>query len=257
MREAEPATEPPTESADVGATARRLLRRRGVGVLATALGSDAGRPYASLVTYACDHDASPIFLFSRLADHTRNLDTEPRASLLVEAASGRPNPQAGPRLGLVGRVAPRDEPHLRARFLARHPGAAQYAGFADFRIYAMTVEKAHWVGGFARAQWLPARRLMTPEAAAAALAAAEDGVVRHMNEDHGEALDLYARVLLRRRSSGWRLAGADADGLDLIRAGRTARLDFPQPVADAAAMRDVLVGLAADARARAGGGAGR
>jgi heme iron utilization protein len=253
MRETEPATDPPKEPGEVAATARQLLRRRGVGVLATALGSDAGRPYASLVTYACDHDARPIFLFSRLADHTRNLDTDPRASLLVEAASGRPNPQTGPRLGLVGTVTASDEPRHRARFLARHPGAAQYAGFADFRIYSMAVEKAHWVGGFARAQWLPARRLMTPDAAATALAEAEDGIVRHMNDDHAEALDLYARVLLRRRSTGWRLAGADADGLDLMRDGRTARLDFPRPVADAAGMREVLVGLAAEARARSAG----
>ena len=36
-----------------------------------------------------------------------------------------------------------DEAHLRRRFLARHPKAELYAGFADFALWRMTVESAH------------------------------------------------------------------------------------------------------------------
>lgn len=245
---------PAPSPAEVATAARRLLRRGGSGALATALATDDGRPYASLVTYACDADASPLFLFSGLADHTRNLAADRRASLLVEAASQRRNPQTGPRLTLVGSIRETKEARHRARFLARQPAAELYAGFADFHVYRMTVDKAHWVGGFARAQWLPARRLMTPKPAAEAIAEYADGILGHMNADHADALDLYARVLLRRRGTGWRAVGVDPDGLDLMRDGRVARLDFTAPVADAAGVRTALVALSEQARAAGGKG---
>ena len=142
--------------------ARLLVRRRGVGTLATSM-ADGGAPYASLVTYACDHQGQPIFLFSTLSDHTQNILVDNLASLLVEDAVGKRNPQIGPRLSLMGRVKQDTSPASRARFLARHPDAAMYAGFGDFGIYRMTVERAHYVGGFARAIWFEAKHVLTPK----------------------------------------------------------------------------------------------
>ncbi len=231
---------------DVVHEARRLLRRSRSGALATRDG--AGTPYASLVTVAWDLDASPVFLFSDLAEHTRNLNADPRASLLVESASGRTNPQTGPRLTLVGRIAVSDQARQRTRFLARHPDAAVYAGFADFNVHAMKVEKAHWVGGFARAHWISARRLMVQKATWQGVADCENRVVDHMNADHGDAIDLYAQALLGRRGTGWRMTGIDPDGVDLALHRRHARLDFDSSVNDAASCRERLVALVETAR---------
>ena len=69
--------------------ARTVLRSRRSAALATAMATETGWPYASLVTVACDVDGSPILLLSGLSDHTRNLDRDPRASLLLEDASRR------------------------------------------------------------------------------------------------------------------------------------------------------------------------
>ena len=104
--------------------ARALMRGGRTAALATAFAKDGGRPYASLVTVACDCDATPIMLLSRLSDHTRNIDVDNRASLLFEAASHMENPQSGPRVSVIGRMAPTDVECHRQRFLARHPGAA-------------------------------------------------------------------------------------------------------------------------------------
>jgi putative heme iron utilization protein len=227
---------------------RRLLRRSRSGLLATALaGEDGGWPYGSLVTVAFDMDASPLFLFSNLSDHTRNLRADPRASLLVEAASRRANPQTGPRVTVLGRVARSEDERHRRRFLARHPGAKMYADFADFGFYRLTVERAHFVGGFARAVWVEGERL-TLDVAAAAIAACEADVIQHMNEDHADALDLYANNLLGRRGKGWSMIGLDPDGLDLCRGAAFARLDFETPIVDAESCRVTLVRLATDAR---------
>ena len=61
------------DSADQGAAARRLMRRRGHVALATSLG---GRPYVSFVASACEPDARPLLLLSDLAQHTQNLVAE-------------------------------------------------------------------------------------------------------------------------------------------------------------------------------------
>lgn len=240
-----------TEAAAPEAVARTIMRRARSAALATSMPSDDGYPYVSLVTVATDVDASPILLLSDLADHTRNLQADGRASLLFEEASGRDNPQTGPRVTVLGRIRRDDDARLRRRFLARHPSAAFYAEFADFHFYTMAVERAHFVGGFARAHWMEGQALLPDPAAAAAVAACEASAIAHMNADHADAVQLYAARLLGRGGSGWQMAAIDPDGCDLVAGNRHARLDFPQPVADAASLRAVLADLAAGVRTRA------
>jgi heme oxygenase (biliverdin-IX-beta and delta-forming) len=235
--------------ADVIRAARTLLRSRRSAVLATALAADGGWPYASLVTIALDTNASPILLLSALSDHTKNLAADPRGSLLFEDASRRANPQTGPRLSVLGRIAADETERLRRRFLTRHPQAAMYADFADFRIFRMTVERAHWVGGFAQARWLQADVVLADATAARAIAEAEPSVLDHMNTDHRDAVDMYATRLLGRRGAGWRMVAVDPDGCDLARGDSVfARLPFPRTVMNADDLRAALVQLANLAR---------
>lgn len=237
--------------ADAATQARILLRSRRSAALATAMATEGGWPYASLVTVACDVDGSPILLLSRLSDHTRNLDRDPRASLLLEDASRRANPQTGPRLTLLGRILPDAEPRLRRRFLARHPGAALYADFTDFRIFRMQVERGHWVGGFGQARWLESEAILADPNASQAIADAEPAILEHMNADRAGSVDLYANRLLGRSGTGWRLIALDPHGGDLARGTALARLSFPHPVGDAGELRATLDELDRAARASA------
>src|SRR5215831_3386030 len=126
---------------------RRLLRTRERAALATSL---RGVPYASLVLFAVDLDASPLLLLSELAQHSRNIGFDPRVSLLVDATEDHPDPLTGPRLSLLGQAQPTDDPRALARFVAHHPASAAYAGFADFHLYRVAVERGHLVAGFGR-----------------------------------------------------------------------------------------------------------
>jgi len=247
------------ETDDRGRLCRALMRRQSHAVLATSLAEgDRPRAYASLVALACDHDASPLLLLSALAQHTRNIAADPRVSLLFDgaaaAARSEPasDPLAEPRVSVIGCAAPVDDARLLARFTARHPGATQYAGFGDFRLYRVAVERGHLVAGFGRIAWVEAAQLVLP-GAAATLAAAEGEIVAHMNADHAEAVGLYAARLLRRGGEGWRMCGIDPEGIDLRHGAETARLDFADhalaPVRDPAAARQALVALAQQARA--------
>ena len=237
----------------VGAAARRMVRSRGHAALGTSL---AGRPYVSLVATACDMDASPLLLLSDLAQHTKNLAAGPSVSLLFEDVAGHPDPLAGPRLTLLGRAERRDGPRALARFTARHPSAASYAGFADFHLYRVQIERGHLVAGFGRISWVEAAELRF-SADARPLADAEPEILEHMNRDHAEAIELYANRIIGRQGAGWRMTGIDPEGIDLRRSmeagGETARLDFEAPVLTPAAARLALAGLAQRARAIPGG----
>lgn len=233
----------------VAPAARRLMRACRSAAVATSMPDGGGsRPYAALVTVACAADGSPLLLLSGLSEHTRNLAAEPRAALLFEAASRRRNPQTGPRVTVLGRIEPTSRPQDSRRFLARHPDAALYAGFGDFGFYRMAVERAHYVGGFARAEWIDGARLVLASETAAAVEAEEDGVLAHMNEDHAGTLALLAQELLGRSPGAWRLTGVDPDGIDLAVGAGFARLDFDRLAENAADIRTLLVELAASAR---------
>lgn len=234
---------------DRAAAARRLVRTRRHAALATSLD---GRPYVSLVATACDLDASPLLLLSDLAQHTRNMLADSRVSLLFEATAGHPDPLAGPRLTVLGRAERCDDLRAAARFAARHPASAGYAGFADFHLYRIVIERGHLVAGFGRIAWIEAEHLRFG-GDSSALAPAEAEIVAHMNEDHAQAVALYAETLLGRPGAGWRMTGIDPEGLDLRRDGEAARLDFAEPVLSPAAARLALVALAEQARRAASG----
>lgn len=237
------------------AVARRVMR--GVDRAALATGQrDAGAwPYPSLVLTALDVDASPLLLISTLADHTRNLMADPRCGLLFDGTAGLDEPLTGPRVSILGTAARTDDPRHRDRFVARHPGSAFYAGFGDFAVWRVTVERAHLVAGFGRIHWIPGGEIVHTAAAVEALAGRDADVVGHMNADHADAVRLYATVLAGQADGEWRMTGVDPEGFDLRCGGRIARVPFDRPVADAEAARVELVRLVKRARGTQSGDA--
>ena len=245
-----PATQPATDDFDPAAAVKRLIREARMGALAT-LDADGG-PYVSLVQFATLPDGAPVLLLSALARHTRNLQREARVSLLVDERRMGDELQ-GARASLQGRIARLTEPSdidtARRRFLARHPDAAGFAGFADFAFYRVTLDSAHLVAGFGRIMDVDGAQLATPVADAGELLGAEPGAIEHMNEDHRDAIQLYALHLVGAGPADWRIIGIDPDGCDLMAGTDVRRLSFPRRVTTARAMREVLVELADKARA--------
>jgi heme oxygenase (biliverdin-IX-beta and delta-forming) len=242
------------ETADQGRLCRRLMRRQSHAVLATSLAeAPGGHPYASLVAVACGIDASPLLLLSDLALHSRNIAADRRVSLLFHgggdplAETAAADPLAAPRVSLLGEAERADDPRLLARFVARHPSAAGYAGFGDFHLYRVVIGRGHLVAGFGRISWVE-RAALRFASDAGALAAAEAEIVAHMNTDHADALTLYATRLLHRSGTDWRMTGIDPEGIDLRREQETARLDFAAPILTPQEARRALVALVEQAR---------
>ena len=93
-------------------------------------------------------NGNPIFpIISGLAEHTRNLERDPRASLLV-AEGGSADPLANGRVTMLGpctRVEG-DGGSARAAFFAAHPNSTYYADFRDFAFWKLQVEHVRYTG---------------------------------------------------------------------------------------------------------------
>ena len=236
---------------DAIAEAKRLLRSVRAGALATLDGDHS--PFATLVNIATDFDGAPTLLMSGLSAHTRNLDADPRASILL-AEGGKGDPLAHARLTVTGNVrridAEQERGRLKLRFLNRHPKSALYADFGDFAFYRLEIARAHLNGGFARAADFSGQAVLTPLAGAEALIEAEMAAIEHMNGDHAEAVRLYATKLCGAPDGRWRVTGIDPGGMDMALGDFTARLPFQRFVADANTLRSALAQLASAARAK-------
>jgi heme iron utilization protein len=229
--------------------ARSLLRRSRQGALATLM-SGSGDPYCSLVTVASHADGSPILLISQLALHTKNILGDARVSLMLdERAPG--DPLEGARIMLAGHAEPAGADEvvaLRRRYLNAHPSAQAFVEFKDFSFFRIRPQGAHLVAGFGRIVDLQPTQFLTELSDAAALLEAEQGAVEHMNEDHRDAMNLYATKLLGAEAADWRSTGCDPDGIDMQAGDKTLRLDFPERVTNGNELRKMLVRLVGEAR---------
>ncbi len=246
-----PETLRPTDSEAV-ALARNLMRLARHGALAT-LDVRSGWPSASRVAVASDHDAAPIVLVSSLSSHTAAMIGEPRCSLLL-GTPGKGDPLAHARITLacLARRIERETPEgkrIRSRFLRRNPKANLYADFPDFSFFRLEPQGASLNGGFGKAFELSREELLLAGDAVEQLAETEEGAVVHMNEDHGDAIELYARVLGKAPTTGWTLSGLDVEGLDLVSGDDVLRIAFRPPLASAAELRPRLVEMAKACRA--------
>jgi heme oxygenase (biliverdin-IX-beta and delta-forming) len=237
--------------------ARTMAEQVAVGTLCTLAQEPAGHPYGSLITLALD-GGLPVFLISELAEHTRNLRKDRRASLLLAENVAR-DPLANARVTLLGQCVPltaaaRDRG--RAAYLGRHADAAYYADFKDFDFWTLEVSAVRYIGGYGRMSWVGVEDWLSAEPdpiAADALA-----IIAHMNDDHADAMPLYCRAFSKAQdTSAASMTSIDRYGFEMsaiTAAGpRPIRLAFPTPIANKTEARKALVALLHEARAKLGG----
>lgn len=238
------------------ALARRLTRTARFAALAV-LDPQGGWPMCSRVGVASDVDGAPLILVSMLSSHTRALVADPRCSLLV-GEPGTGDPLAYPRLSLQcrARQLDRSDEHGRRaerRYLNRNPKAKLYAQLGDFHFFRLEPEAGGLNGGFGKAYRLSSTDLLADPQTATALAEVEQGALDHMNDDHRDAIAIYAAAFAKAPPGEWRMTGLDPHGIDLALGDEVRRVDFPAPLPSAAALRGALVDLAKAGRAIEGG----
>jgi heme iron utilization protein len=243
--------------------ARTLVANEIDGTLSTIAIDPAGFPFGSIVTYALDDDGSPLVLMSTLAEHTRNLAADSRASLLVTAGGDGAGRLAAARATLVGtfsQVTGDRQAAATERYLEVHPRAF-WARFPDFAMHRLEILAIRYVRGFGEMSWVE------PDGFAAAdpdpVAPAELGIVEHMNDDHADSLVTMADAFLpvEGEVTAATMTSCDRYGFEVQLALAPVepegdpgmafgRIGFVEPLTDAAEARHamvVLVRAAADA----------
>ncbi|MBC8745122.1 MULTISPECIES: HugZ family pyridoxamine 5'-phosphate oxidase [Paraburkholderia] len=201
-----------------------LLHTAAVGTLATHARRPEGFPYPSVLPFAPDARHRPTILVSRLAEHTHNLQADPRAGFLaVDAPDG--DVLGGQRVTLLGRFEPVDSsPDLVRRYLRYHPDAERYLVLGDFTFWIMNLERLRYIGGFGAMGWLDGAELdrLPPLAASE-----EDALIA----EFGRRLS---------GAGGVELLGVDRYGADLKRNGARHRFAFDGARSDTGTLHAAL-----------------
>jgi heme iron utilization protein len=230
---------------ELGSEARRFTRANRQGVLCTISKKLGGYPFGSVCPFVPDHAGRPVILISTLAEHTKNIDADPRVSLIVQPYVEDQH-NAG-RVTIVGNAMLLPEKDsLGPRYLRYLPQAEAYFAMHDFSFYRIEPVRIRYIGGFGKIHWLEAANCLATDSP---LASQEEAVLAHMNADHAQNLRDYCRHVHKVEADSAEMIGIDCDGFDVRADDRVLRFDFPTPIADAQDARRELVALAQRARA--------
>jgi putative heme iron utilization protein len=226
----------------------------GYAVLSTLSSAVDGYPAGSLVSFGTDEQGLPVFCFSSMSGHTKDLlaaedvDTTGGKAALTITAKGFEGAADG-RVTLIGDVkrcdgAEVEELKLRETFKAKHPDAF-WADFGDFTYFRMHELKAcNFVGGFARAANPQATEYL--EASVDPIQAFAAPVMGHMNSDHSESTIAMCMHYIGLDSlDSAQLVQLDRLGfmVQCTRKGETfkMRLPFPRPAEDRKDVKTLIV----------------
>lgn len=188
-----------------------LLHETSHAILSTHSTQLPGFPFGTAVPLVVDESHRPILLISALAEHTKNLKADARASLAI-VEPGKDNVQDARRATLVGHFH-EFEPSaaLVNRYLRYQPDAERYLQL-DFAFYRLTIERIRYIGGIGQMGWLEASRL--------------DENLSLKPSDENELLS----SLCSKPPERFRILGLDSHGIDYLADGFRERLRFEEPM---------------------------
>jgi len=205
--------------------------------------------------YGLDDHGRPTFLISTMAMHTQNLQSDPRASLLITQPDASGDPLGASRITLLGNVTliPESEiAEVRRLYLERYANSKHWVDFEDFSFYRMEIVDVYYVGGFGVMGWIPASEYESAKSDPLADTAAR--IIQHMNTDHRDALILLAHAFAGMEAGEATITSVDRLGFHVrlkTREGmRGARIAFLREVTSPAEARTVFVEMTQQARKR-------
>ena len=240
-----PNTDASTWSTDEqSAMARRLVRSVDSGILSTLSVELPGYPFGSVTPYALTHAGRVAVYVSGLAQHTHNMQGDPKVCLTVQERSSGENQQALARVTVVGDACRVEGEHVAAveeRYLRFFPEARAYGGTHDFAFYWVEPRRVRYIGGFGQIFWVEAAdwSVPTPE-----WSAEEQRIIEHMNTDHADAVVELARQHCAQDVERAELVSLDVEGFHLRADTGLLYIPFPEPCATTAEVRAGMVLLA-------------
>jgi putative heme iron utilization protein len=217
--------------------ARTLLLQESFGVLSTVSIDLPGYPFGSVTPYCTDRMCRPIIYISHIAQHTRNIVSDSRVSLTVVERGASEDVQAQGRVTCIGDARPVEngDDGIRERYFRYFPSARQYERTHGFEFFRLELVRVRFIGGFGQIFWVEPSAFMTANPFSPV---EETRIIQHMNKDHAEALSRYVG------GGTAEMAGIDAEGFDVLKAGKKIRIPFASRVANMEEARKALVEMA-------------
>ena len=213
---------------NIAREARLMLRTHRYGTLCTISKRFDGYPFGSITPYLAEHDGSILVFISTLAEHTKNIQHDPRISLITYDQSD-PHIQSQGRVTVVGnaQLEP-DREYAGLRYLRYFPESQTYFEMHDFSFYRIRPVAIRYIGGFGKIHWVNLDEYATPQLAQ--FAKQEESLLAEINVKQQSIL---CKLLQQRHgidTANVQAIGIDCDGLDVRCNERLWRLDFPEAV---------------------------
>lgn len=185
-----------------------LLHAASSGTLATHSLQLPGYPFATTLPFVPDEHHCPVFLVSSLAEHTKNLLADSRASFLISSPNGG-NVLAGARMTMTGdatRIEPSAE--LLERYIRHHPDTEHYLSLGDFAFFRLVPKRIRHIAGFGHMGWIEETEWV-------------NAAVLKLTDETDCLKQVFGS-----QQAGVRLLGIDCYGCDIEHHGKRDRLRF-------------------------------
>jgi hypothetical protein len=198
----------------LGDAARILIRRMDAGVLSTHSVEVEGYPFGSLTPFVASPEGRPVILVNTLAQHSRNMSTNPRVCLTVYDPAEK-DKLASSRVSIMGSGLPVPEDEraaLAERYFAFFPHSRAWRDQKEFQFLWIEPHRVRFVSGFGRIHWLSKEGWLLPSPA---WRADEAAIIARINEGRGAALTDMCSYFHHRRVRCASMIAADPEGFHL------------------------------------------
>ncbi len=234
----------PTE---MGRIARKLLRSSDCGILSTMSVENPGYPFGSITPYVMTHGGRVAIYVSGIAQHTHNMRENDKVCLTV-TDDGNGNKQDQGRATVMGDARPVPEEFLDAvsgRYFEFFPDARHYGSAHSFTFFWIDPLRVRYIGGFGKIFWVEEKEWSVPDPE---WASTESGIIKHMNDDHRDALLAMTRFFGGIDAREVSLVAVDPEGCHIRADGRIHYVAFEEPAMNAETVRKAMVALTVASR---------
>ena len=224
--------------------ARDLLLQEYQGILCTNSIDLPGYPFGSVVPYTVDANGQPIILISTIAQHTKNILSDNKVSLIVTEGDADDLQTVG-RVTYIGDARKLDEQENDAmeRYYEFFPQSRGYDKTHDFDFYVIDLQRVRYIGGFGKIYWVEKDKFLMPNPFNREQ---EQGMISHMNKDHADAIRRYCDLfdIPVPDDKNPVIAGVDGEGFHIRVGKRIHRINFQESVSTGEEVRKALVEMA-------------
>ena len=225
-----------------------LYRTTNAAILSTMSNKYEGYPFGSFITYVSDRNRTLFMYTSDIAQHTKNLKSNPKACVTLFKLDTDYDKQNSSRLTLMGdlkTVSNEELDDCQDRFIKFLPESKKYSSMHDFKFYKLVISRVRWIGGFGDIAWLNPKNWNDEKPK---WSKNETMMIDHMNEDHSNVIQSALNAQYGIKDKKAQMIALTIDGYYISSKENIYFINFDKPVYKALDYRKILVKQAKDYR---------